>query len=170
MHESALAFVCGQSRKRGPFRTVLDLGGRDVNGSPRGCFPGAHYTVVDIMDGDGVDVVADAATYCPGVTYQAVVCCEVLEHTPAAADIVHNAAKLLDPGGIFFVTTAMPPRMPHSAVDGGQLRAGEYYGNIMPGDLELWLVSAGFDGWHLTTTVIPNHGGDLYAVAWTDRS
>jgi hypothetical protein len=42
--------------------TVLDLGGRDINGSPRRLFPAAtRYTVLDIRPGDGVLIVTTAA-------------------------------------------------------------------------------------------------------------
>ena len=37
---------------------VLEMGSRDWNGTPRHLFPGARYTGVDALHGDGVDLAA----------------------------------------------------------------------------------------------------------------
>jgi hypothetical protein len=41
---------------------------------------------------------------------------------------------------------AAPPRPPHSAIDGGGLRAGEFYRNIHERLLAHWVRSAGWQG------------------------
>ena len=110
-------------------------------------------------------MVADAATWCPApgpAPPEVVLCCEVLEHTAAAEAIVRNAYALLAPGGRLVVTAAAPGRPPHSAVDGGPLRPGEYYRNVPPGELAGWLREAGF-----TLEALENHPdrGDVYALA-----
>ena len=47
---------------------VVDLGGRNVNGSPRALFGAAtHYSVVDVRAGEGVDIVADAGAWAEAV-------------------------------------------------------------------------------------------------------
>lgn len=116
--------------------TVLDIGGRNINGSPRPLFPYATtYTVLDIADGPGVDIVADAAEWKPDREYDVVVCAEVFEHTPVWPEICETAYLALRPGGRLIVTCAGPGRNPHSAVDGGDLRPGEHYGNVDPGEL-----------------------------------
>ncbi len=166
LHPAAHAFVADQVRRLGPFDEVLDLGGRDVNGSVRDLFPGARYVVVDVRPGPGVTVVADAADWRAEEPFGCVVCCEVLEHTARAAEIVASGYANLRAGGVLMVTTAMEPRVPHSAVDGCGLRFGEYYRNVDPETLEMWLAEAGFDQWEVASRVIPGHGGDLYAVAW----
>src|SRR5690242_21675018 len=62
MHEAVLNWVA-------QFRTdedlaVLDIGGRDLNGSTRPLFPNANpYHVLDLRPGPNVDIVADAATW-----------------------------------------------------------------------------------------------------------
>ena len=170
MHPEARAFVTAVAAHLPP-GPVLELGARDFNGTVRDLFPsdaegGAPaYTGVDLAPGQGVDVVADAATWCPapGAPPPAVVlCCEVLEHSPAAEAIVRNAHALLAPGGRFVVTAASTGRPPHSAVDGGPLRPGEYYRNVPPGELAGWLREAGF-----TLEALENHAvrGDVYALA-----
>jgi hypothetical protein len=61
MHSEAREFVARHARPS-PGLLVLDIGGRDMNGTVRDLWPGADYTAMDITDGPGVDVVADAAT------------------------------------------------------------------------------------------------------------
>jgi hypothetical protein len=63
MHDQAMAWIAKHATSE-PV-TVLDIGGRDVNGSPQQLFPAAAYTVLDIRPGEDVDIVADAATWDP---------------------------------------------------------------------------------------------------------
>lgn len=125
--------------------SVLDLGGRDVNGTVRSLFPKADpYRVMDIRPGDGVDIVADAGTWTPDRKYDVVVCTEVFEHTANWPLICANAYEALRYGGRFIATMAGPGRPAHSAIDGMHLRAGEYYGNVHPETLRSVLKLVGF--------------------------
>jgi SAM-dependent methyltransferase len=125
---------------------VLDLGGRDINGTPEHLFPGAIcYTVLDLRDGPGVDIAADAATWQPTDWWDVVICAETFEHTAAWRAIIRTAYTACSPGGRFIVTTAAPGRPPHSAVDGEfRLLPGEHYANIRPAELALALSAAGW--------------------------
>jgi SAM-dependent methyltransferase len=169
MHPAAWQFLVGEvTRLRLPPRVVIDLGGRDVNGSPRALFPAASvYTAVDLLPGAGVDIVADAATWQPApppappaLLAALVLCCEVAEHTPVAPAIVRNAYRLLSPGGVFLFTAAGVERQPHSALDGGPLRPEEYYAPVSTGVLADWL--APFTAIQISTN--PD-AGDVYAIA-----
>lgn len=144
MHAEALAWIAGHSTNL-PVR-VLDLGGRDVNGSPRHLFPNATvYTCLDILPGEGVDIVADAGTWEPDAEWDYVVSAEVFEHTANWAAICRTAHKACAPGGKFIVTTAGPGRPPHSAIDGGgRLYPGEHYANVPARELERVLVETGW--------------------------
>jgi SAM-dependent methyltransferase len=124
--------------------SVLDIGGRNINGTVRDLFTGP-YTVLDVMPGPDVDIVADAATWTTDHRYDVVVCAEVFEHTPDWRGIIETAHEVLRPGGRFIASAAGPDRAPHSAHDGGGLRPGEYYANIQPGELKDALQAAGFD-------------------------
>lgn len=126
---------------------VLDVGGRNINGSVRDLFPGADpYVSLDILPGDGVDVVADAATWEPDRQYDVVVCCEVFEHTDAWPQICKTIFSALRSGGLAIFTMAGPGRHPHSAHDGGpQLYEGEWYANVLPAELETVLAATGFE-------------------------
>lgn len=144
MHDAAMSWV----RAHAPVgaRSVLDIGGRDVNGTPRGLFAESEaYRVLDVLDGVGVDVVADAAFWVPDAAYDVVVCTEVFEHTAAWRDILHTAYAALRSGGVLVATMAGPSRAPHSAIDGGPVGAGEYYANIDPAQLLRALGALGFD-------------------------
>lgn len=139
MHPAAYAFVERTVTQFGPGEFVVEFGARDINGSVRGLFGNARYLTTDIAAGPGVDLVADGATYEPGVAPDRVVCCEVLEHTPAAEAIVTNALRIVRPGGLVILTAAGPGRAPHSAMDGGPVGADEYYANVDPDVLRAWL-------------------------------
>lgn len=132
MHAEALDWVSDFATAQ-PV-SVLDLGGRDVNGSPRFFFPNATvYRVLDILPGEGVDIVADAATWQPDRQYDVVVCCETFEHAKAWPQICRTAFEACAPGGRFIVTCAGPGRPLHSGIDGyGRLHPGEWYENVDP--------------------------------------
>lgn len=141
---------------------VLDLGGRDINGSVRPLFANADpYTVVDIYPGEGVDVVADAATWEPDRLYDVVVAAEVFEHTYVWPEICATALKALCGGGLFIATMGGPGRQPHSGIDGlFRLLPGECYANVAPNDLEHVLKT---QGWASIT--VDQSGLDVRAVA-----
>jgi len=124
---------------------IVDVGSRDINGSCRGVFPNADYHGIDLVAGNGVDEVADATVWKPKRLVDLVVCCEMLEHTPHWADVVTVSYGWLRKGGRLIVTAAGPTRVPHSAVDGGPLHAGEFYENIDPNDLEAVFIAAGYE-------------------------
>jgi SAM-dependent methyltransferase len=160
MHPEAWAFIAMTAHRLGPFESVLDLGGRDVNGSPRSLFPGAKYVAVDLVAGPGVDIVADATTYRPTDRFDMTLCAEVMEHVEHPDGFVATAWGSLKPGGWFIVTAACPPRAAHSAVDGGPLRPGEFYKNVTADRLAAWLV-----GWKDAEIETHEDRGDIYAVA-----
>ena len=143
---------------------VLDLGGRDINGSPRHLFPNATYTVLDVRPGDGVDIVADAATWAPGDDlWEVIICAETFEHTANWRAICRTAFEACAPGGRLIVTTAAPGRPPHSAVDGEfRLLPGEHYANIRPAELGRVLAAA---GWADVVVDLQPSPADVRAVA-----
>jgi hypothetical protein len=140
MHAEAYEWV--RAHATAAQMSVLDIGGRNVNGSVRELFPGADpWHVLDILPGAGVDIVADATKWVSPRPYDMVVSTECLEHAAGWPSILDTAFMALVPGGRLLLTTAGPGRAPHSGVDGGALRPGEYYGNIDP--LELYEVLDG---------------------------
>jgi hypothetical protein len=159
MHDAAFEWV-GRYATPAPL-WVLDIGGRDINGTCRPHFPNADYWALDITDGPGIDFVADATTWNPDTEYDIVVCAEVFEHARGWRDIPRTAFAALVPGGKFIVTTATGMRAPHNATDGGAwVPQGEYYGNVDPEELLQVLQAAGFES--VTVDVL---GEDVRAYA-----
>lgn len=149
MHEAVLSWVA-QFRSSEDL-AVLDIGGRDLNGSTRPLFPNASpYHVLDLHPGPNVDIVCDAAgediwdTVVPG-TYDLVLCTEVFEHTPEWRTILLTAWGVLRPGGWLVFTCAGPGRPPHSGITAvWELAPGEHYGNVSPEDIRAELTDQGW--------------------------
>jgi hypothetical protein len=162
MHTAALMAVADMLNRLPAPTRVLEIGSRNINGSVRGLFDGVVYEGIDVAEGPGVDVVADGATYVPTLPPDCVVCCEVLEHAPTAADIVRHMGAIVAPGGSVIVTCAGPGRAPHSAVDGLVVREGEHYANVSHVDMQAWFREAG-----IRPVYLHEGGGDLYACGVT---
>ncbi len=126
--------------------SVIEVGSRDINGTARPLFPNAQWIGLDLYPGPAVDVVCDMMDYTPDALVDLVVCCEVLEHAEGWAAMVHRMATWIKPGGRLLITCAGTGRKPHSHHDGGELRPGEYYGNISSTDLMIEVWAAGLVG------------------------
>ena len=137
MHQAAMDFVQRCIRFHGPWRDVVEVGGRNLNGSVRPLFWKSRYTAIDLEDGEGVDVVGDALDWWPDTPPDCVLCLEVLEHVEHAWRLTTHMARWLRPGGVLIVTCASPDREPHSGIDGGTVRDGEWYKGLTFGQL-LW--------------------------------
>jgi SAM-dependent methyltransferase len=122
---------------------VLDLGGRDINGSVRDLLPAARWTGLDITPGPGVDLVHDATLPWPDRwdRFDLVVCTEVLEHVQGWRDLLRTAAQALEPGGpeALFVTCASTDRRPHGASGELDPPPGEWYANVAAEALQVRL-------------------------------
>jgi SAM-dependent methyltransferase len=156
MHNEAMQYASRQVSERKLNSVgvhVLDLGGRDVNGTTRPLFPGAdRYVSVDIAPGRGVDIVCDAADLDLRDRFDVVMSTELLEHAERGAEIVAAAFKHLKPGGWFVATMAGPGRQPHSASGRPGLPDWEFYRNVDSELLEQWLRDAGFTWFEVDDT------------------
>lgn len=158
MHAEVLDWV-------GQFRTdedlaVLDIGGRDLNGTTRALFPNANpYHVLDLRPGPNVDIVADAADWdteqkgwrigagwrVPTQPYDLVLCTETFEHAKRWREIIETAWHVLRPGGWLIFTCAGPGRPAHSGVEAVQgLIDGEWYQNVGPDEIRAELEEQGW--------------------------
>lgn len=136
MHTEVLSWV-------GEFRTdedlaVLDIGGRDLNGTTRALFPNANpYHVLDLRPGPNVDFVGDATSWVTIRAYDLVLITEVFEHTPEWPAILRTAWTALRPGGWLIFTCAGPGRPAHSGIEPVQgLIGDEWYANVSPSEIE----------------------------------
>lgn len=160
MHTAAMEYVAQWATDE-PIR-VLDLGGRDVNGSPRSLFPNAHYWSIDLIDGPGVDEIADASIWRGEQgPYDLVLCCEVFEHTRDWPQILWTAKLHCERRGRLVVTCAGLWRAAHSGIDGSpMLKPHEYYHNIDEGRLFDCLLAG---GWYVEDCA--QRGEDVQATA-----
>lgn len=119
--------------------SVLEFGGRDVNGNIRDLLPPmASYLCVDILPGPNVDIVADASTWETIDRFNLILCLGTIEHTPKAREICANAYRLLATGGAFLLSTVGPTFPYHSAINDPPLGQGEneYYRTYTTGEVE----------------------------------
>lgn len=150
-------------------QTILDVGGRDVNGHVRDLFhPASTWTSLDALPGPGVDVVADIVTWRPPDLWDVVISTETLEHVHGWDLAVQTMTQAVRLGGAVILTAATDPRRPHSAIDGCALRRGEWYDNVPPRLLTSVMAEQGIHPLHVEWSDIPGHGGDVYA--WGRKS
>jgi hypothetical protein len=146
---------------------VLEIGSLDINGSVRPLFADApHYHGIDLVAGAGVDEVADASRWTPARRYDVAACAEVLEHAESWRGILDVMWSAVAPGGLLLMSCATDPRPPHSAVDGLDVRDGEYYENVSPSALRATIRS-----WSTSERAMEVAGGrgDLYFRAVKPR-
>ena len=91
---------------------VLEVGSRNVNGSPRRYFTDCLYIGIDIMDGKDVDTVCNINDYTVK-GFDTVVCCEMLEHDAHWQDSLVAMYRALTPSGLLIITAAGPNRPEH---------------------------------------------------------
>jgi SAM-dependent methyltransferase len=89
---------------------ILDIGGRDRSKVDRSKFYGSNHdvSVIDIIDGDNVDIVGDAhslSSYFPVNTFDVLVSTSVFEHLHSPWKAAVEMNKILKMGGIALVQT-----------------------------------------------------------------
>ena len=160
MHAEAFRFVSRFATHDA--LSVIEIGSRNINGTPRPLFPAASWIGLDLYPGPCVDWVGDCRDYVPASLVDLVVCTEVLEHARGWRQLIQCAASWLLPGGRMILTCAGPGRAPHSHHDGGALREGEYYGNLSANEIADELRTAGMIDIQTEENAAV---GDTYAIA-----
>ena len=88
---------------------VLEIGSRNVNGTPRVFFQDAEeYIGIDMEAGPGVDLVMNSSevlTAYEPQSFDTVIICECLEHDPNFRSTVLDARTLLKSNGVLIITT-----------------------------------------------------------------
>jgi len=134
MHAAAMEWIEAHATDKKV--AVLDVGGRDINGTARALFPKAtEYLVVDLMEHSSVDLAVDVLTLkSKGAKavgpFDVIVYAEVAEHSPDWAAHIAHMHTLMAADGCCIITAAGPQRHPHSGIDGSPIRSDEFYENL----------------------------------------
>jgi len=137
MHKAILDFMEGFKREHPGFfsnKRILDMGSRDINGTPRHLFEGCEYVGVDKDPGPGVDVVSFMHEYDDGEGFDVVVTNGALEHDKFCDLSVANGWRLLKPGGLFLGSAAGVNFPKHNL----ELGVGGHYQSISREMVEEW--------------------------------
>lgn len=163
MHAEAWNFLTLKSKELHP-KSIIDIGGRNINGSSRDLWPEAEYTALDHIGGAGVDIVADATSWVPERTWEMGVCTEVFEHVSPEdyRKMLRTCALAVTRGGTLLVTCATDPRPPHAADGTPGQPSAEFYGNVSPTDL---LAALKETGWEYRDLTVDREHGDIYVEA-----
>ena len=114
MHSSVMDFLRQIPKNKIRGKDVLEIGSRDVNGSPRKIicdYKPRTCTGVDIIEGPGVDLIIDASElthHFNGSNFELVISTEMLEHVEDWRKVVDNMKLMTAPGGLLVVTTRGP--------------------------------------------------------------
>lgn len=159
MHTAAYEWV----KARAPLdaKEILDVCGRNINGSVKDLFPQAErHLVLDLRAEPDVDIVADATSWEPTQQFDLVLCLNSFEHIEAWRNVFNTCYLACKKGGHVVLTMGGPGCGPHSA-HGGSLQEGEYYHNIEP----LELIDHSLSLSWISTRVEEDHNhGDLYFI------
>ena len=152
MHREVKQFI-KSVRKELPhkfrLRDVLEVGSKNINGSPRKYFWFCSYEGIDLSEGKGVDIVGNFAEMNFGHDrYDVVICCEVLEHCKEWKEVLEKMAIVLKPGGLMIMTCASTDRQEHGTrrtTPFASPDTPDYYRNISKEDFKSVLPSELFD-------------------------
>lgn len=106
-------FIRDFYKTRGPFKNLLDVGSRDINGSVKAVIEYERFTMpeeiigIDMVEGKNVDVVMnghDLLKRYQKESFDCVTCCETLEHDNKFWLTVDNMRLLVKPGGWMLIT------------------------------------------------------------------
>ena len=98
-------------------KKVLEIGSLNINGTARDFFKDCDYIGVDVVDGNGVDLVGIAHELDLGDDYDVIVSCESMEHDPNLDRTIQKIKACLKKGGLLVGTAAGINRYYHT--DGG---------------------------------------------------
>jgi hypothetical protein len=107
-------------------KDVLDVGGRDVNGTVRPYIESLNprsYIAVDMRPGPGVDLVCNAADLDEHA--DVIICTEMLEHAEQWHAALTGMVNCIRPGGTLLITTRSPGFAKHD-------HPGDYWRFTLP--------------------------------------
>jgi SAM-dependent methyltransferase len=113
-------------------KTVLDVGGGDINGNNRSLFKNCNYNANDVIDAPNVTIVSKTKDLNFDNNYfDTIISTECFEHDPEYKESLKKIYELLKPCGLFVFTCAGYGRPEHGT---RRTTPGDSYGTI--GNLE----------------------------------
>jgi SAM-dependent methyltransferase len=113
-------------------KTVLDVGGGDINGNNRSLFKNCNYNANDVIDAPNVTIVSKTKDLIFDNNYfDTIISTECFEHDPEYKESLKKIYELLKPNGLFVFTCAGYGRPEHGT---RRTTPGDSYGTI--GNLE----------------------------------
>ena len=150
-------------------KKVVEFGSLNLNGTVRDFFSDCDYTGVDIIEGDGVDVVGYCHEFYKDIDYDVVISCEMLEHDLFYHASLLRMANLMKPGGLLIITCATDGRPEHGTINHSPADSpatNGYYKNITIPQIFYCYKGLISDGYFDTFHVELNHEShDLYIYA-----
>ena len=121
---------------------ILEIGGRKENEKEYGFAHAASYTVMELDNQPGADLIGDAheLTACEAESRDSILLFNVLEHCERPSQVLRNAFEWLRPGGKIFCAVPNAQRVHHDPKD---------YWRIYPDAFEAML--SGYSGLRVTT-------------------
>lgn len=120
-------------------KKVLECGSLNVNGTFRTLFTNCDYLGVDIVPGNGVDMVCKAHEVpFPNGTFDTVVSGEMLEHDEYWRASLKKMYDVLRAGGLLVISCAGEGRPEHGTSRTGSHwgTSNDYYKNLTPKDIQ----------------------------------
>lgn len=95
-------------------KKVLDIGSLDIKGNNRCLFQECEYLGIDLGAGKNVDLVCSGGELDkPDNYFDTIISIEAFEHDKNYKETIHNAMRMLKPGGLFLFTCASTKRKEH---------------------------------------------------------
>ena len=117
MHDEARDFTLFVKRILAEYftnKTVLDVGGGDINGNNRFLFTDCRYQANDVIQAPNVTIVSKTKDLpFQTNTFDTIVSTECFEHDPEYKESLQKIYTMLRPGGLFFFTCASTGRAEH---------------------------------------------------------
>lgn len=117
---------------------VLELGSRDINGTPRELFDVDAYIGVDVAEGVGVDVVVAAKDFVPDAPFDVVISLSMLEHDTEWRASLTASRSFLSDTGMLFLAFGAEGNAPH-------VEDLMPFVEVRAADVCVWIESSGYE-------------------------
>lgn len=142
-HSAQMNFVESVKRKypdNFAGKTVLEIGSYDINGTVRVFFENCVYLGIDVVEGNGVDLVCQGQDFKSEFEFDTIITCEMFEHNMYWRETWTNLISQCKSGGLIVMSCASTGRPEHGTRRTSPNESlssaifGDYYQNLTEGD------------------------------------